>query len=157
MSIVITAARLDEAEALSRVLVASITELCASEHENDPKLLAGWLANKTPDHVRSWISAGRCHVITARHGGDIAGIGGTYPTGEILLNYVAPEHRGAGVSTALLAAMERDLAAAGHGEIRLTSTLTAHDFYLKRGWQNDGPPVSARGLKGWPMLKTLAG
>lgn len=153
MSIEITAANSVEADALSEVLVASITELCANEHENDPELLAGWLSNKTPDHVRRWIETGCSHVLTARHSGVVAGIGGTHPTGEILLNYVAPGHRGVGVSTALLAAMEQDLAAAGHGVIRLTSTLTAHDFYLKRGWQNDGPAIMARGIRGWPMVK----
>jgi hypothetical protein len=38
------------------VLRRSITELCAADHENDPAILARWLANKTPENVAVWIA-----------------------------------------------------------------------------------------------------
>jgi GNAT superfamily N-acetyltransferase len=54
--------------------------------------------------------------------------------GMILLNYVAPEARYAGVSTALLEAMEKASVQRGLAFSRLETTKTAERFYLARGY-----------------------
>ena len=58
MSITVRRATGADIPAMSRVLIASITELCAADHGNDPKKLAAWLRNKTPDGVREMLECG---------------------------------------------------------------------------------------------------
>src|SRR5690606_26189715 len=42
--------------AMSRVLTASITELCGADHGNDPDRIARWTANKNVEGVRSMLA-----------------------------------------------------------------------------------------------------
>ena len=46
-------------------------------------------------------------------------------------------------------------AALGPGEAALTSTLTAHRFYLARGWTDAGEVERYAGMIAHPMRKTL--
>jgi GNAT superfamily N-acetyltransferase len=140
------------------VLRRSITELCASDHQNDPAILEGWLANKTPEQFRVWLDSPDSEILVAvDDAGAIAGVGGYAFAGEITLNYVNPDHRFLGVSTLLLAEMERRLVTLGTKKSQLTSTQTAHGFYHARDYVDAGPPVEWRGAaKAQPMRKTLA-
>jgi GNAT superfamily N-acetyltransferase len=137
---------------MSAVLIASITELCAADHRNDQAALGGWLANKTPQSIAQWFDNPASHLLVAERDGGIAAIGGYNDAREITLNYVAPAHRFAGVSRALLAAMEQAL---GPGEAMLTSTRSAHRFYLARGWRDFGAIETYAGMDAYPMRKTL--
>jgi GNAT superfamily N-acetyltransferase len=65
----------------------------------------------------------------------MAAVGMLSGAGEIMLNYVAPQARFSGVSAALLAHMETYAAAHRLSSLRLTSTWTARDFYLARGYE----------------------
>ena len=150
--IVVRNARLADAPAMSAVLIASITELCAADHKNDPKALAGWLANKTPEGVARWFDNRETTLVVAGHGREIAAVGGFNTAREIILNYVSPAHRFAGVSTALLQAMELGL---GASEATLNSTQTALKFYKRRGWSLVGDTSKHRGIDGFPMRKLL--
>jgi GNAT superfamily N-acetyltransferase len=141
----------DDAVAMSAVLIASITELCAADHRNDPQALSSWLANKTPEGVRAWFTDANT-VLVAESDGEIAACGAFNTDRKIILNYVSPRHRFKGVSKTLLGAME---AALGRGEATLDSTLTARRFYLGAGWEEDGPPEPYRHVAGYPMRKTL--
>ena len=111
-----------DAEAMSKVLIASITELCVADHQGNPDRLASWLANKTPEGVAAWFANPENTILVAERNGEIAACGAFNRSREINLNYVSPKHRFAGLSRALLAAME---AALGPGEVTLTSTRTA--------------------------------
>ena len=42
-----------------------------------------------------------------------------------------------------------------NAEARLTSTLTAHRFYLSRGWADAGDVERYAGMVAYPMRKTL--
>lgn len=147
----------DDAEPASLVLRRSITELCRLDHENDPALLTSWLANKTPEKFRDWARDELCFV-AAGDDGAILGVGLLSKTGEIKLNYVSPEARFQGVSTALIGAMEVEARSLGIGRVTLNSTATAHRFYQARGYRDEGPPQTGR-LKGsiYPMVKMLGG
>jgi N-acetylglutamate synthase-like GNAT family acetyltransferase len=150
--ILVRNARLADAPAMSAVLVSSITELCGADHHNDPQALANWLANKTPESVASWFGNAANTFVVAEHKGEIAAVGAFNVSREITLNYVAPAHRYAGVSTALLEAMELGL---GTGEATLNSTETARQFYRSRGWKVADDPALHGGISCQRMRKLL--
>jgi GNAT superfamily N-acetyltransferase len=141
-----------DADAMSRVLIVSITKLCVADHGNEPEKLRGWLANKTPDAVAAWFDNPESRLLVAERDGEIAAVGGFSRAREIMLNYVAPAFRGVGVTSALLADMETQL---GPGIAKLGSTATALGFYRRRGWLDDGPPQIWRGITAFPLHKVL--
>jgi GNAT superfamily N-acetyltransferase len=141
-----------DAPALSAVLIASITELCATDHRNDAEAIANWLANKSPARVAEWFANPANTMLVAERDGEIAACGAFNDERKIILNYVSPHHRFAGVSKALLAAMEAGL---GPGEATLSSTLTAHRFYRAAGWEDAGAQYAGRFIDAIPMRKIL--
>lgn len=138
----------------SRILCASIRQLCGADHGGDPVLIARWTDNKTPEGVAAWIAATGVDLFVAERGGCPAAVGGVGGD-AILLLYVAPEHRCRGVGRALLGALERVLKERGAAQGRLTSTRTAHRFYRAAGWRDAGAPVTVFGMTGHPMVKDL--
>jgi predicted GNAT family acetyltransferase len=87
---------------------------------------------------------------------EIGGVGGVLPGGRIVLNYVAPWARARGVSKGMMRALEA--VAAGQGETRctLTSTVTAHAFYLALGYTDVGTQVASFGGKpAYPMQREI--
>jgi len=144
-----------DVEAMSALLVASITELCTLDHRNDPAALAAWTANKTPEGVRAMLDAAGSVLFVAEHGGEVAAVGCVLHGDEIGLNYVHPAHRFQGVSRALLVGMEQFMRDAGHAEGQLRSTKTAHRFYCANGWQDAGDRHTGRFIDAWPMVKAL--
>ena len=146
----------EDSEAMSRVLIASITTLCARDHGGVQENLDRWLANKSPAGVRAWFDNPGNRLFVAERDEEVVGVGGFNERGEVLLNYVAPEVRLSGVSTALLAAIERAMQAKGHDKASLTSTVTAHEFYISRGWRDDGAPKPRFAVLVHPMTKSLA-
>ena len=144
-----------DAETLSELLCASIRELCAADHKNDPERIEQWTANKTPAHLAHWISDPRRSLYLAERDGQTAGIGCIGEDGDILLNYVAPANRFCGVSRVILAHLEATLTARGFARAKLTSTETAHRFYREAGWMDTGETETLFGLRGYPMVKDL--
>ena len=147
-----------DAEASCAVLRASIIELCAADHGNDPVLMERWLANKQPEIVAGWIAQPNGSVLVAVDDGDaILAVGSVTDAGEITMNYVSPHARFRGVSRALLAALESRAAERGNTACRLHSTETAHRFYLANGYADDGEPIRKFGMNsGYPMSKRIA-
>jgi hypothetical protein len=150
--ITVRRARVDDAPAMSAVLIASITELCAADHRNNPEAIAAWTANKTPEALGGWFANPANTLLVAEREGEIAAVGGYNSDRTIIVNYVSPRHRFAGVSKAMLAALEAGL---GAGEATLESTATARRFYLCAAWDETGPPVPHRYVAGYPMRKLL--
>lgn len=119
----------------------SIAELCIADHRRDPQILTKWLANKNPQAFISWIDSGS-HLHVAEQNGRLVAVGAMKNSGEITLNYVSPDARFRGVSKAMLAALENEARRFGLGECFLTSTDTAHAFYLALGYRDDGSEIS---------------
>jgi GNAT superfamily N-acetyltransferase len=146
----------DDAEAACAALRASIIELCAADHGNDPVLLERWLANKQPEIVAGWITRTDSSVLVAAEDDTILAVGSVTDAGEITLNYVSPRARFRGVSRALLKALEARAAERGNTECRLHSTETAHRFYLANGYADYGEPIRKFGMNsGYPMSKRI--
>ena len=146
-------ATLDDAPAMSAVLIASITELCVADHKNNPDALASWLANKTPAGIAQWFGNPANALLVAERDGELAAVGGYNMARTIILNYVSPRHRFKGVSKAMLGSLETHL---GRGLAHLESSQTARRFYLDAGWEESGPPEPHRFVAGYPMQKLLA-
>lgn len=141
--------------AMSRVLIDSITELCAADHDNDPARLAAWTRNKTPEGVTAMLANPRNRLFVAELDGAVVAVGAISDGGQITLNYVAARARFRGVSKAMLAALEAELIVLGFGEGRLEATATAREFYQAAGWVADGPQATGRMVNGYPMKKTF--
>lgn len=145
----------DDAEAMSEIVTASIRELCAADHKDNPLRIGSWTANKTPENFRQWIAAGKPLLFIAECNGEPAGVGGLSLDGTIRLNYVAPAHRWQGVSRALLAHMENVLRNAGITMGRLRSSETAFALYCSAGWVEDDRVTLPPDVEGRPMRKQL--
>lgn len=146
----------EDAEHACAVLRASIIELCAADHGNDPALLERWLANKRPDIVAGWIGRSDNSLLVAADGNSIIAVGSVTDAGEITLNYVAPQARFRGVSRAMLKALEARALERGNTRCRLHSTETAHRFYLSSGYVDTGAPAGKFGMdSGYPMSKLI--
>ena len=141
--------------AMSAVMTASVAELCVADHRNDPGNIAKWVSNRTPEGVGKMLANPDQSFFVAERNGEIVAVGAVNRQGVVIFNYVAPTHRFQGVSRALLAHLEQVLREAGHREARLVSTITAHRFYLDRGWAEDGPPEVDGFSTSYPMRKVL--
>jgi GNAT superfamily N-acetyltransferase len=150
-------ARPGDAQEACAVLRRSIIELCAADHAGDTHFLAARLANKTPENFAAWMQrADACYLLAIERDA-IAAVGAVTDGGEILLNYVAPEARFHGASSALLAALERRAAERGATQCTLVGTQTARRFYLARGYRETGQTTGKFGMaSGYPMAKALA-
>jgi GNAT superfamily N-acetyltransferase len=148
-------AKIDDAEDACRVIRRSITELCHADHQDDAPTLALWLANKTADIMTRWIT--QHHVFVALEDQEILGVAAMRASGEVILNYVSPDVRFRGLSTALMRQLEARAVELGIAVITLSSTATAVRFYRSRGYRENGPPIKGFGITmGYPMSKQLA-
>lgn len=144
-----------DVEAMSRVLIGSITELCLEDHKGNAEAIASWTANKTPESVARWVADPQLTMLVAEHGGEIAAVGALTAPDEIGLNYVAPSHRFMGISRAMLKAMEAAMRDRSVKIGRLNSSATARQFYRSAGWSDVDGPLSGRLVVGYPMEKRL--
>ena len=140
-----------DAETSCHVLRQPFEELCVADHGNDIQLLDGWLANKTPENVRTWIKAPDVAVMVAERDQAILVVGAVTANDDIVLNYVLPEARFQGVSKAILAAMEEHLRQQGCDQ----SSLTAHRFYRSVGCRDYGDARTRGDRSNQLMIKRL--
>ena len=153
--LVVRPARPADIADISTVLISSITELCVEDHASDPKRIADWTANKSPQGIAQMLERPAFSMFVAELDQRIAAVGATTAEGEIALNYVAPSARFQGVSKALLAHMEADLRSKGFAEARLKATRTARPFYLAQGWAGSGTAQGGRFIDCFVMHKAL--
>jgi L-amino acid N-acyltransferase YncA len=154
--IIIRKATPQDAEAACAVLVRSIKEICAPYYENDDKVLAEWLENKTPANVRRWIESDRSYCVVAVNAqGQVLGFA-SMSGAEIMLNYVLPEALHQGIGKGMLQALESHAIASGVEHIELMSTIPAKAFYERNGYVSNGPPRHVGRIIGdYPLIKTM--
>ena len=150
-------ARIEDAADACHTLRRSIAELCGLDHGGDPDVLERRLANKTPKTLAAWIANPANRVLVTEEDGAILAVGAVTAAGEITLNYVSPDARFRGVSSALLRRLERGARALGNTACSLTSSQTAHRFYLARGYVDAGEiPGKFGTARSFVMTKQLA-
>jgi N-acetylglutamate synthase-like GNAT family acetyltransferase len=155
---IVREARAEDAEVACVVIRRSIVELCRADHQDDGPTLAAWLANKTPQNVRTWIANPDSYMIVADDDGGIFGVAAIHNSGKIVLNYVSPDARFRGVGKSLMRRLEARASELGRDTCILDSTGTARQFYRSIGYSEAGPPTPGFGLSPrYPMAKVLAG
>ena len=157
MSITVRPAAEADAVVACDVLRRSIRELCVADHGHDEQVLSAWLANKTPENVRAWITSASSFAVVAVDGSEVRGVGLVQRDGEIQMCYVAPEVQYRGAGKLMLCALEEQAARWGLNSVRLTSSVTARRFYERNGYVQSGEPKSVYGLRSvYPMSKSIA-
>ncbi|MES2103575.1 MAG: GNAT family N-acetyltransferase [Pseudomonadota bacterium] len=144
-----------DAGAACEILRRSITECCHQDHRDDPRILARWLDNKTPGTVASWFASAGNYSLVASAATGILGVALLTRTGRIGLCYVKPELRFAGIGEALLSSMESRAEEWQLPFIRVDSTVTARDFYLRRGYLAGGTSAARSGIQAVSLWKYL--
>jgi len=151
-----------DAAAAAEVLQRSIREVCGPDYGNDPELLDPWCANKTSANLSHWISQPQHDLIVAEQSdagqivGRLVGVGLLdLKAGVIKLCYLVPEALSQGIGKALLQTLEQSARAHGHTQLRLESSLTARDFYLRQGYHLQGEPAPEQRIRAFPMVKLL--
>lgn len=147
MVIEIRLARPEDAGAACLVLRRSIAECCVADHRSEPAILDSWLGNKTPDNVGSWIASPSNHTIVALRDGEVVGVSLLTQAGKLSLCYLLPEALHQGIGKAMLQAVEMQARAWGISVLRLHSTATARDFYLRQGYISAGKEKSCYGVE----------
>ena len=147
MSIEIRIAGPDDASDACTVLRRSITECCASDHRAQSAVLQAWRGNKTPDTVASWIASPSNYTIVALRDGQLVGISLLTQAGKLALCYLVPEAQHAGLGKAMLAAIEDQARAWRISVLRLHSTTSAHDFFVRNGYILAGKEKSCYGVE----------
>ncbi len=145
----------EEAAAIVATLRASIIRLCLADHGGREEPLQLWLANKTVPNVERWIDDASNVLLVAEIEDEMAGVACLRRDGWITLNYVSPDHRFAGVSRALLAALVTQARGIGLRGLNLESTATALAFYRSAGFVEAEPTKTKHGLSIFLMTMAL--
>lgn len=146
-----------DADKICNVLIRSIREVCAADYGNDQELLDSWCSNKTPENTMSWInnSENYCVVAELAPFGVVGAAMYSRLKSALYLCYIVPEGLHRGIGSKLLLTIEAEAKRLGHEKISLTSTITAHDFYKRHGYQDSGEPSYMGKVKGFPMQKLI--
>jgi putative acetyltransferase len=120
---------------------ASVRALAADHYP--PEVIDAWAPLPVTREEAERLGAGGEELRwVADRAGTVIGIGALdLGKGELSALYVAPDHVGAGVGTALLAAIERAAAQAGLSRLETDASLNAESFYAARGYRVVGPTL----------------
>ena len=156
MTVTVRQAEQQDADAAIGVVRRSITELCVTDHHGDEETLTRWLANKTSETFRSWVSNHDNFFFVAESGGGLIGVGLLRRSGQVLLFYVAPGSQRQGIGRAIHVALEARAIQRGLPLLHLESTADARNFYEALGYRATGEPVHKYGvLQCFPYQKHL--
>lgn len=125
-----------DAEAILRVHHSAVHETAAGDYA--PEILAEWSAPVNAARIEAYVNKALPAELTfvAERNGEIAGFGAIVPAAnELRAVYVAASHSGAGVGSALLAALEHSAKEAGCPFLEMDSSLTAERFYRRHGFK----------------------
>ena len=83
MNVTVRRATTADAQAACIALRRSITECCVDDHRNEPRVLAAWLQNKTPENVGRWFAAPDNFSLVATCGARLSVLGCSQPTASL--------------------------------------------------------------------------
>ncbi|WP_394777975.1 GNAT family N-acetyltransferase [Undibacterium sp.] len=157
MDIEIRSATPADAAAACEALRRSISECCQEDHKNDEAILAAWLGNKNSGMVATWFSSAANYALLATYGDEVVGVALLTRAGKIALCYVTPETLYKGAGKELLRGLEQQASEWNLPWVKVLSTASARDFYVRNGFIACGDAPSAFGTAGHKLIKQLSG
>lgn len=145
----------DDLAAVTALFSASVQNLAAA-HYNAAQRQA-W-APPVADLPTWQARLSGLQVLLAHRDGQLAGFIGFNPEGHIDLLFTAPGYARQGVASALYAAAEQHLRAAGVRELFTEASLTARPFFARQGFSVEQAQTVTRGtvtLQRFAMRKRL--
>ena len=143
---------------MHRIAYRAIDEVCRCDYEEQPRVIEGWLAAKTTQHIQFWIANKDCYAVIAEDDfGEAAGFAMMHRDGEVQQLYVLPEYLGQGFGKAMLGHLEHAASFSGVNVMTTFSTLTALPFYAHQGYVSAGQTISeSDSVEGeYPLCKVL--
>ena len=132
-------ARAEDAPAIHNAHMRSIREVCIKDH--GPEEVKGWGNREMGERWTAAIARGDVWVVDS--GEKILGLACMSEIKNAIVHihalYLTPEAIGQGLGKKLFLIMKSKAIAQGAKKLTLGSTLTAHDFYLSLGFEDDGP------------------
>ena len=114
-------------DSLIRIFASSIKMTCAKDYSNEQ--IDAWLSGA--DKAR-WILVLNSHYALIAFKGDVpVGFGDISDDGYLNMLYVHPEYQNKGVATLICDALERHV----EKDITVDASITAKNFFLKRGYE----------------------
>lgn len=123
--------RLSDAAELARLHRGTIRGVNVRDYP--PKHIAVWSGRVSARRFRE--SAKDKIRYVAIENNKIVGFGDFYKKGELTALYIHKSYQGKGVGQRLLKVLERKALIMGIKEFKLSSTITALDFYKKQGYK----------------------
>lgn len=122
------------------IIERSVRELCFVDHGGDEDTIRAWVrdAQKTLNEADYAIGVRDDHLLL--------GVGAIENTGQIVINYVAPEGVGYGIGAVMIEHLEHYARGFGVGWLTVVSTAAARHFYRKHGYTEFSPPESGNGV-----------
>lgn len=130
MKVKIRKAKPEDALKIRNAHVASIRGICSKDYT--AKQIRVW-SNRKPESYRKALAAGES-MFVAQVGDRVVGFSVTHE-GEIRAVYVHPQYVGRGIGKKLLSAVESSAKRRGFKTATISSSLTAHCFYLSQGYK----------------------
>jgi len=129
------------------LLRRSIGVGCAPDHRDHPGVLENWLSNKTPQNVRTWLTATGNYMVVAERGTQLLGVALLNQAGKLALCYVDPDTLRQGIGSAMLAAVETQARAWSISKLHLHSPVSAAGFFARQGFADGGKEKACYGLE----------
>lgn len=142
--------------ALRDLFGQSIEELTAEDYDEDQRL--AWMAT-AEDGSEFANRLGAMLTLVVQVDGEYLGFASLKDNATIDMLYVHPHHAGAGVGSALLAALEKIASARGAKSVSVDASDTAQPFFERRGYasvQRNSTPIDAEWLYNTTMTKELS-
>lgn len=120
----------------------SIREICVRDHGKEEIKGWGFRPNKSKEHWKKTFDDPHVFIWVVEHEGNIEGhsfLRIASPTAHIHSLYLTPTILGFGFGKQLLYKMIETATNNGVQELRLESSITAHEFYKKHGFVDAGP------------------
>jgi putative acetyltransferase len=132
---VIRRAKSEDNDAIGRVHLRAIKEICASRYTSEE--IEAWAQPRKPNHYVESISNNEFYV--AEENGAVVGFGTlNQELGEIEAVYVLPEVVRRGIGLRILRKLEERARELGVKSLRLNSSLNAVPFYKRAGYKPQG-------------------
>jgi len=131
------------------------TRFTFDHHQGDVNVLEGWLRNKKAENLAIWIASTESYAVVAEDEGRIVGLAMLSAEGTVSLCYLVPEAHHRNIGKAMLVALEEEACRRGLREVSVSSTRTAHSFYLCNEFVDEGSSESTLGLDSLRMRKAF--